>query len=180
MRSAKSLSLVRMQQPRRVLIESSDRRHPLAHVGDQVVYGGTAFRVFIGRDVAFRFIEEDIRLPLFDNRLAVEFDAVRIRIHPVIGCLDHLAVDLYASRSDPLSRIRAGTYACPGKNTIESFLQNTTFRACKWSIRLAASGRNLSTSGACILRRKTCRLPAQQLSLRGGMRLPPCRPRPCR
>ena len=49
------------EQPARVLIEPADRRYPLADVGDQIVYGGPAFRVFIGRDVAFGFIEEDDR-----------------------------------------------------------------------------------------------------------------------
>ena len=105
-----------------VLIEPPDRRNPLADVRQQVVYGRPTLRIFVSRYVAFWFIQQKIDLLPLCQRFAVKLYAVRLGVHPVIGCLNDLPVNLHAPRADPASRVRPGSDPRARKDAIERLL----------------------------------------------------------
>ena len=113
------MSLVRISRP---LVSRSSRptgNTQASEIGNQVVDGRTAFRIFVSGQVALRFVQKQIDLFLLLDRLTVERDLVAFQIDPVIGGLNLAAVHGDASRADPAARFGAGAEARFRKHAVE-------------------------------------------------------------
>lgn len=97
------------QQPARVQVQPAHGKHPLAYGGHEIIDSGTAFGIFVGREIAFGLIEEQIEFLACVNGLVVKSDAVAREIHPVIWRLDLSAVDANSPGSNPVPGFGART-----------------------------------------------------------------------
>ncbi len=97
------------QQPTRVLIEPSDRDHPLTHALNQIVNRGASFRILVTGDVAFGLVKQKVDFPAGADRFAVEHNLIALQVHPMIRRLNQFAIHPDAPRADPLARIGART-----------------------------------------------------------------------
>jgi hypothetical protein len=90
-------------------IQTAYRGHEGIDIGDQIVDGGTAFRIFEGRDVTRRLVEQDVDGALRLERLVVEQDLVAVEIDPLVRIFDDASVNAYAPGVDPASGLGART-----------------------------------------------------------------------
>jgi hypothetical protein len=97
------------EQAGSIQIETPYRTNKLIDLGNQIVYRWTSLRIAVGRQVAFRFIEQNVAALRLLNGLAVQSDFVPIEIDSVVGSLDGFAmtrtrpvpIQLRASVRDP-------------------------------------------------------------------------------
>jgi hypothetical protein len=102
------LSIIRQeQQAGRIEIQPADLRDKLIHAGKQIVYGRATLGIAVGRQIAFRLIQQNIAALWTRQWLAIESYLVAFQIDPVVRRLDHLSVHADTTGSDPASRIRA-------------------------------------------------------------------------
>lgn len=110
-----------------VLVEAAYGKDPLAGFGQQVVDGFAAFGIFIGGEVAFGFVEEEITFFGRGERTAVERHAVALHVYPQVGGLDSFPVHGDAAGADPAAGVGAGADAGSRQDAVERF-QHTTGR----------------------------------------------------
>ena len=99
------------EQATSIEIEASDRDDEGADVAEQVVDGGAVFRVFVGGEVAFGLVEDQVDVLFPDERFAVEQHLVAVHVDPVVGVEDHAAVYGDAAGTDPAAGFGAGAQA---------------------------------------------------------------------
>lgn len=100
------LRIVRQnQQPARIHVQPPDRRQKLAHAVQQIVDRLAALRIPIRGHITLRLVEQHIPGARPAQRASIDFDPVPRQVDPLIGILDHLAIDRYPPRMNPAARL---------------------------------------------------------------------------
>ncbi len=110
------------QQTGGVLIETADREQEVFEPSEQVVDRRPSFRIFVGRQVAFGLVKEDVLFFAGRDGAAVQSNLVVVRIHPEVGRLNFLSVDGDAAGADPTASLGARAESGPGDDPVEGLL----------------------------------------------------------
>jgi len=104
-----------------VAIEPASRDDSLRYL-DQVEHRPPASLVASGRDVADRFVEDEVAPPLRSQRPAVDPDVLSLRIDAHAHLADHCPVHRDPARSNQLFRFAARCHAVLGEDALQPAL----------------------------------------------------------
>lgn len=106
------LGVVRQnQQAARIHVQPADRRQELRDPFEQIVDRLAALRIPIRRQIPLRLVEQQIAAACAAQRAPIDLDSIPRQVDPLIGILDHLAIDRYAARVNPAARLAARSKA---------------------------------------------------------------------